>query len=231
MGRIRWRWAAWSSTIRPPSRTRRSYFTATSCGCIPRAADLQEEKAQEFNHPRLVPQFVPRIPSYKADLSSRLGIVVEQHLPLNSWTNHLQQAYYDHADIPSWTLEHPASSPLEQLLRGLPTVEEKRRHDPLRPWYKNGITPQDYPWVDPETSLQWRAFQCVAKTLRGRGNRLFVLVGPFNEHLLTPPSLERYRVIQASVALAGGRAHPLRHPAGFAERAVRRREPSTGRRV
>ncbi len=47
-------------------------------------ADLQDKEATDFNHPRLVPQFVPWLPSYKAEISPRIGVVVEQHLPLSS---------------------------------------------------------------------------------------------------------------------------------------------------
>jgi hypothetical protein len=162
-------------------------------------ADLQDDKATDFNHPRLAPQFVPRIPSYHEEVSPRIGIVVEQHLPFSGWTNHLQQAYFDRMDIPTWTLEHPYGNPLKQLTRGLPPTEESRRHLP-QPWYKSGITRQDYPWVDLTTSLQWRAFQRVVQVLQQRDNRVFVLVGPFNEHLLNPESLQRYQQVKAAIA-------------------------------
>src|SRR5262249_16480294 len=121
-------------------------------------ADLQDDKATEFNHPRLVPQFVPSIPSYKEEVSPRIGVVVEQNVPMISWTTHLQQAYYDRTDIPSWTLEHPYECPLKPLLKGLKVPDESLRHTP-QPWYTSGIAKQDYPWVDLETSLQWHAFQ------------------------------------------------------------------------
>jgi hypothetical protein len=161
-------------------------------------ADLQDDKATDFNHPRLVPQFAPRIPGYKEEVSPRLGVVEEQHVPFSSWTNHLQQAYYDRAGVPDWTLEHPYDNPLRPLTRALPTADDPPRHLP-QPWYKSGITPQDYPWVDPETSLQWRAFRRVVEVLRRRGNRVFVLVGPFNEHLLTPESRQRYQAVKEAV--------------------------------
>jgi hypothetical protein len=164
-----------------------------------RRADLQDEKANEFNHPRLVPQFAPSVPAYKAEISPRLGILVERRLPLSNWTAHLQQAYYDRTDIPGWTLEHPYDNPLTPLARGLPPSNNSRRHLP-EPWYKSGITKQDYPWVDLDTSLQWRAFQGVVEILQQRGNRVFVLVGPFNEHLLTPKSLQRYQHVKATIA-------------------------------
>jgi hypothetical protein len=161
-------------------------------------ADLQDEKATDFNHPRLVPQFIPRIPAYREQVSGRIGIVVERNLAFSAWTTHLQQAYYDRSDIPAWTLEHPYESPLVPLARGLPAPDEGLRHLP-QPWYESGIAEQDYPWVDLETSLQWQAFRRVVRILRDRGNRVFVLVGPFNEHLLTRESKQRYSVVKQTI--------------------------------
>jgi hypothetical protein len=201
-------------------------------------ADLQDDKKPEFiQHPRLVPQFVPKIPAYKEEVSPRIGVVVEQHVPLNSWTTHLQQAYYAQTDIPSWTLEHPYDDPLKPLTHALSLADDSRRHDPDRPWYE-GIPKQDYPWVDPDTSLQWHAFQRVVEILQQRGNRVFVLVGPFNEHMLSEDSLHRYQQVKATITawleaqdishLApeplpskwyGDASHPLR--AGYAELAGR----------
>ncbi len=160
--------------------------------------DLQDEKLTDFNHPRLAPQFFPRIPSYKEEVSTRLGVLVEQRLAFNKWTNHLQQAYYERTDIPGWTMVHPYDNPLKPLTRGLPSSSRERRH-PAKPWFQSKITSQDYPWVNIETSLQWQAFRGVVKVLQGRGNRVFVLVGPFNEHMLTPASLKRYEKIKNSI--------------------------------
>ena len=95
-------------------------------------------------------------------------------------------------DIPGWTLEHPYDNPFSPLLSGLPPSDDSRRH-PSEPWYVSGITKQDYPWVDLKTSLQWQAFQGVVEYLKRRGNRVFVLVGPFNEHLLAPGAFRGIR--------------------------------------
>ena len=160
-------------------------------------ADLQDNSVTDFNHPRLVPQFRPAIPSYE-ETSTRIGVVVERQLPFNSWTTHLQQAYYDRSDIPNWTLEHPYDNPLKPLTRGLPPSDNALRHLP-RPWYKSGIAKQDYPWLDLDKSLQWHAFQRVIQLLQNRDNRVFVLVGPFNEHLLNPASLQRYQTIKSAI--------------------------------
>jgi hypothetical protein len=160
--------------------------------------DLQDEKQTDFNHPRLVPQFIPRIPACKEEVSTRIGVAVEQHLELSGWVNHLQQAYYEQRDIPSWTLQHPYENPLAALERDLPGQNDRPPKE-ARPWYASGFKAQDYPWVDPETSLQWQAFKRVVQLLKLRQNRIFVLVGPFNEHMLQPASLEKYRKIKAAV--------------------------------
>jgi hypothetical protein len=68
-----------------------------------------------------------------------------------------------------------------------------------QPWYKSGIKQQDYAWVDLEASLQWRAFRGIVEDLRQRGNRVFVLVGPFNEHLLTREGLRKYQALKAGI--------------------------------
>ena len=156
----------------------------------------------EVNHARLVPQFVPQVPAYKAEISPRLGVLVERRVPINKWANHLQQAYYrtdGPSDIPGWTLKHPYDNPLEPLARPLPASDYKRRED-SGPWKKRGITPQDFEWIDLDESLQWHAFQGTVDTLQRRGNRVFVLVGPFNEHMVTPASLERYQKVKGRIA-------------------------------
>jgi hypothetical protein len=163
--------------------------------------DLRNVDA-EVNHTRLVPQFVPSVPAYKAEISPRLGVLVERRVPINKWANHLQQAYYrtdGPNDVPGWTLKHPYANPLAPLTGPLPPSDYKRRED-SGPWKKRGITPQDFDWIDLDESLQWHAFQGAVETLQRRGNRVFVLVGPFNEHMLTQPSLARYQKVKGTIA-------------------------------
>lgn len=160
-------------------------------------ADLQDPTA-EINHARLVPQFTPRLPSYKEEISPRLGVLVEQRFPFNQWTSHLQQAYY-HTDIPSWTLDNPRSNPLGPLMEPLPPSDNTLRHL-QQPWYKSGIVRQEFPWVDLASSLQWPAFQRAVALLQQRGNRVFVLVGPFNEHMLTRINRQRYQETKTAIA-------------------------------
>ena len=43
---------------------------------------------------------------------------------MSAWTKHLQQAYFDRSDIPTWTVEHPYDNPLVPVTRGLPRAPE-----------------------------------------------------------------------------------------------------------
>lgn len=162
--------------------------------------DLQEDKPFRFNHAALVPQFSPRIPCYEEEISRKLGIVVERNLPLNQWTTHLQGACYQSRSMPAWSLEHPYDNPLTPLTEGLQLPPDRLRHEPIS-WTDRKIKPQDFAWVDPATSIQWRHFRRAVEILKARGNRVFVLVGPFNEHMMTAKARPGYdRLKQAITA-------------------------------
>jgi hypothetical protein len=155
--------------------------------------DLQTDKAFSFNHPDLVPQFYPRIPCYAEPLSARLGIVMGRHVPLLQWTNHLRLAYFQNSDLPSWTIEHPYEDPLRAVTLELPSANEPPSPKPIaKPWTKAGIAQLSPEWVELDGSLQWQFFRRAVEILRLRGNQVFVLVGPFNEHMLDQPSRRVY---------------------------------------
>jgi hypothetical protein len=176
-------------------------------------ADLQIAKEEKFNHSRLVPQFFPRIPCYKADANERLGAIVERNLDFSAWVNHLQNAYFGQKSILAWTLEDDGGDPprypngykdpfaqITFVVPGAPRVDPLRgpqspRH---KPWTEGG-GPASFEWVGLDTSLQWGAFRRVVKTLQERGNDLFVILGPFNEHMVAPDSLEPYRKLRDGV--------------------------------
>jgi hypothetical protein len=160
--------------------------------------DLQEEAQAPFNHPDLVPQFFPRIPRYKADISHRIGTVIDRQIPFTSWSRHLQEAYFDQVNIPAWTLDHPYDNPLPRLGQGLPPPDTRPREEPV-PWFTRGRKPEPVPWVDLERSLQWQSFQRAVTILQERGSDVFVLVGPYNEHMLTQASRQRYKEVKRTI--------------------------------
>jgi len=163
--------------------------------------DLATSKEFAFNHPRLVPQFVPWIPCYREPVAGRLAVVIGRRLPFSAWSRHMQVAYWENLDLPSWTLQRPYTWPIwaEPLTLGATDEPPSPRPD-ARPWAEKGIAAFGPAWVELDTSIQWRLFRRTVEVLRGRGNRVFVLVGPFNEHMLTEKSLEAYKQRTAGVA-------------------------------
>jgi len=153
--------------------------------------DLQADEVDRFNHPRLVPQFVPRIPCYRATCSERLGVLVERAAPCRRWARHLRLAHLGGDDLPAWTVEHPDRSPVDAILAGLPAPSGRTRHKPIS-WRDARVPIADYDWVDLSSSRQWEYFRRALEILERRGNRVFVLVGPFNEYMLTKASRLAY---------------------------------------
>lgn len=162
--------------------------------------DLSADKEFSFNHPDLVPQFQPWIGCYRASLSQRVGAAVGRRLPFLSWADHVRIAYFDSMDLASWTFEHPYDNPLAALRAGLPSPDESPLPPPdARPWSEKKIQPLTPAWVTLDDSLQWRFFRETLRRLSERGNRVFVLVGPFNEHMLTAAGRQGYDELKREV--------------------------------
>jgi hypothetical protein len=168
-------------------------------------ADLSVDEEESFNHSRLVPQFSPRILCYKADANERLSALVEQRLGFVAWVSHLQNAYFGQKGILNWTLENPVGNPLSQFRWRVPSAardDAKRgpkspRH---KPWFAGGANKSRFDWVALDSSLQWQAFQRLVGILRGRGNDVLVVLGPFNEHLMADESQRAYRKLRDKTA-------------------------------
>ena len=163
-----------------------------------RKYDLQTEKEFRFNHPKLVPQFIPNIPCYKDPYSKRISTVVERYVPFLGWTSHLKIAYFDNMDLPRWTLEHPYKNPASAITLHIPASANNSQSEHIS-WVEKGIAKKDFQWVELESSLQWKFFQRSVKLLKKRGNSVFVLVGPFNEHMLKGESIEIYRKMKSKI--------------------------------
>src|SRR5207249_4551644 len=177
-------------------------------------ADLRTEKEQRFNHAELVPQFLPRIPCYKADLNQRLAAVIERRFTFSQWATHLQMAYFGQKSIPNWTLEDDGGNPprypnayknpLAQITFTIPpepAVDPERgpgspRH---KPWSTTGAGTTRFEWVELDQSLQWAAFQRLVKLLQSRGNDVLVVVGPFNENILAEENRRGFRRLRDGV--------------------------------
>ena len=160
--------------------------------------DLQTEKEFRFNHPRLVPQFIPNIPCYKDPYSKRISAEVERYVPFLSWTSHLKITYFENMDLPMWTLEHPYENPASAVTLELSTSSNDSQSEHIS-WTEKGTAKMDFQWVEFESSLQWKFFQKSVELLNERGNSVFILVGPFNEHMLKGESIEIYRNMKSKI--------------------------------
>ena len=178
-------------------------------------ADLEDPKEDNLDHPRLLPQFFPRLPAYNADAADRLGAVVERTSGFLSWVEHVQSAYYDGRNLAEWTLAndggdppgHPHAyrdplAPITLKVPGAPKNDPKRgpqsrRH---RPWTSAGEGPAAFEWVALDRSFQWAGFRRLLDLLRERGNDVRVVVGPLNESMMTEESRKAYQKVRDEVA-------------------------------
>ncbi len=163
-----------------------------------RKHDLSDTDEFRFNHPRLVPQFYPKIASYKAKFSQKANIVVERNISFSSWISHIGLNYYENMDIGNWTTQYPYRNPLSAITFQIPFPENKPHSEPIS-WIERGMTKQDFPWVSIDESFQWDSFKKVIKLLQARKNKVFVLMGPFNPYVLTDESLNRYKTLRKNI--------------------------------
>lgn len=161
--------------------------------------DLQTKKEFRFNHPRLVPQFDLKLACYTAPLAERLGITIGRHVELFQWADHLRMAYLDNDSLANWTIKRPYANPVSAMTEALP-ICTKGVGKKAQPWTKRSIDRANFAWVCPDTSYQWRAFRQTLDVLRSRRSDVFVVVGPFNEHMLKQDSRKRYAEIKQDVA-------------------------------
>jgi hypothetical protein len=177
-------------------------------------ADLSTRKEDRFNHADLVPQFSPRIPCYKADLNHRLAAVVERHFTFSQWASHLQIAYFGQKNVLAWTLEEDGNTPprypnayKNPLAQITLTVPPEPAADPERgpasprhkPWSTSGQGSTGFEWVELDHSLQWAAFQRLVKLLQSRDNDVLVVVGPFNEHIMSAENHPAFRQLRDGI--------------------------------
>ena len=167
--------------------------------------DLQVAGDERFNHPKLLSQVWHRPAAYRPTLPDAATAVLEQRVPLLSWKEHLKIAYCEGLGLPDWTLENPYV--FSAAGRGPDSSSSSDPGSEPLSWRKRGITPQDLPWIPISHSYQWRSFQRVIELLRKRGNQTFVVLGPFNRHMLTRRSQKRYQAITSAMEAWLRQAH------------------------
>ena len=160
--------------------------------------DLQTEKEFRFNHPKLVSQFKTKIPCYTAPLLSRFTIALERPFSFSAWTSHLNIYYFNNSNMPTWTMNNPYKNPLENFSRNFANEDTYQKMEESVS-SENNSTGGDFQWVSAETSLQWKFFRNTLELLQKRKNKILVLIGPFNEHMLSGENLIKYMELKDKV--------------------------------
>ena len=177
-------------------------------------ADLSQSKEQIFNHPTLVPQFRVSIPSYRATLDTRLGRSIGHQWTFLAWVRHLQIQYWEQKDPYAWTLADNGKYPpaylnsyrlpwtvVDYQLISEPESDPDRGTQSARhqPWSDDGVGTQRFDWVNLDDSLQWQAFKRLCRLLQDRNNDMMVVLGPFNQHIMTADNRAKFIGIEKEV--------------------------------
>ena len=160
--------------------------------------DLSGDGEFSINHPRLLPQLDWRMKSYRAPLADRLGALLDRAFDYRAYLHHYRVAFLGNDDFKTWIAKHPNENLFEKLSYTYDPVEKKKNANSKIAWDKAGIAKQDWQFVEPGRSRQWRSFRAVIATLKERGNRVHVVVGTLNPYMQTPASLERYKKLRAA---------------------------------
>jgi hypothetical protein len=91
-------------------------------------------------------------------------------------------------------MDNPYKNPLIAIDFNLPQ-DNKENSDTSAP----NTSVSDFQWVQAETSLQWKFFRNTLKLLKKRKNKILVLIGPFNERMLSVESKDKYVILKNEI--------------------------------
>jgi len=114
---------------------------------------------------------------------------------LDRWTDRLTES---RMDFLAWSLDHPYESPLEAISSGLPPSEDSFTVRML-PWSGSEKAKLNAHWPELEKHGQWQAFLRVIDLLQARQNRVLVLLGPMNEHMMSAPMRDEYLALKRKI--------------------------------
>jgi len=146
------------------------------------------------------PSLVPRL---SADLLAHRRLAAEaawsRIARSGPWKRCIDRILESQLDVLAWSIRHPYESPLKALASPLPPSEDTFGPR-LIPWnHGSTAVARECSWPEPRGHDQWQAFERIIDRLEDRGNRVLVLVGPLNEHMLNPAARESYRLFRSSV--------------------------------
>lgn len=169
--------------------------------------DLRSDTRANYHHPRLIPQFDSRI-TYYHDLNTRIGYRMEHIFRVFPFVRHLMANYYDNTSISGWMMNNPYRCPFSAITFQSATVMAEKQGKGID-WETKGMKQSDEPFVDPEESIQFECFLDALEGLTKKNTRVFVMIGPFNDHWLTPESRERlYAMIEKVKTVFDEKGYP-----------------------
>jgi lysophospholipase L1-like esterase len=188
-------------------------FGDAPIACNTLKSDVKPDERAVFAH--VLGIRIPINGSFQLGIEDRLGVTMQRLLPQLMLSDHLISRYLENKPLAEWSLNNPYASPLSQVktigleIPGGPTPHQG---DAPTSWTEKKKSRQDYPWVMPSESYQFEHFKKTLALLKERGNQVFVLVGPFNPHILEDGSRARYGMFLKEVdewLKAGGVPHAL----------------------
>lgn len=148
--------------------------------------DLRPEKKSNYHHPRLIPQFSTRI-NYYHDLNTRIGYFIEHYVRVFPFVRHLMANYYDNESISSWMMDNPYKDPFTAITFQAAPVMAESQGESLD-WETKKQKVSNEPFVNSSQSIQWGLYVDALKRFQVKNSRVFVMIGPYNQYMLTPES-------------------------------------------
>ena len=161
--------------------------------------DLTGDGKLAINHPRLLPQFDWSIKSYKGSFRDRCMAALEENVTFYALLHHIRVSGFNNDDIKNAVAKSPAENPFSKLKFEI-NPSETERADGKFAWDFSGIPLQEWPWVEPEKSRQFKAFLELAEILKARNNELTIVLGTINPYMQKPDTLKRYHQVRSAAA-------------------------------
>jgi hypothetical protein len=141
-----------------------------------------------FNRPDLTPRLAAHFTGPFKEAASLSWSHLMANSALKDWGERLADA---RIDFLAWSLDHPYESPLRAISSALPPSEDSHAQR-LVPWAQRPEALVLTRFEPLNEDVQWQAFLRIVSLLESRGNDVLVLLGPMNEHMMAPPTLEVY---------------------------------------
>jgi hypothetical protein len=151
--------------------------------------DLRAPKKSNYHHPRLLPLLDRRI-TYYHDFNTRLDYFFERYFRIFPFVRHLTAVYYDNMSVSAWMMANPYKNPFSAItFQSTPVMADSQGTD--ESWNKKDTKLMDSPFVNPSESVQWGFYKDALSRLEKKNSKVFVMIGPFNQYMLTPESRVR----------------------------------------